>query len=46
MDAPLKAIRRLMLESHGLITIAFGRTFVERGLTNCRSDLELTPLLQ
>lgn len=41
MDAPLKAIRRLMLESHGLITIAFGRTFVERGSMNYRSDLEL-----
>ncbi len=26
MDAPLKAIRRLMMESNGLITIAFRRT--------------------
>lgn len=41
MDAPLKAIRRLMLESNGLITMAFGRTFVESGVTNHRSDLEL-----
>lgn len=41
MDAPLKAIRRLMLESNGLITIAFGRTFVQAGITNHRSDLEL-----
>jgi len=41
MDAPLKAIRRLMLESHGLITIAFGRTYVERGSSNYRSDLDL-----
>jgi hypothetical protein len=31
MDAPLKAIRRLMLESNGLITIAFRRTFVAKG---------------
>jgi hypothetical protein len=26
MDAPLKAIRRLMIESNGLITIAFRRS--------------------
>lgn len=29
VDAPLKAIRRLMLESNGLITVAFRRTFVK-----------------
>lgn len=29
VDAPLKAIRRLMLESNGLITIAFRRTLVK-----------------
>lgn len=28
VDAPLKAIRRLMLESNGLITVAFRRTLV------------------
>jgi len=28
MDAPLKAIRRLMLESNGLITIAFKRALI------------------
>lgn len=39
MDAPLKAIRRLMLESNGLITIAFGRTHVAEGAGNFRSDL-------
>ena len=39
MDAPLKAIRRLMLESNGLITIAFRRTFVERGTTRFRTDI-------
>lgn len=31
MDAPLKAIRRLMLESNGLITIAFRRALVVQG---------------
>jgi hypothetical protein len=30
MDAPLKAIRRLMLESNGLITVAFRRIFIQR----------------
>lgn len=39
MDAPLKAIRRLMLESNGLITIAFGRTHIGEGSGNFRSDL-------
>ena len=40
MDAPLKAIRRLMLESNGLITVAFRRTFIERGTTRYRTDIE------
>lgn len=31
MDAPLKAIRRLMMESNGLITVAFRRTLIEQG---------------
>lgn len=31
MDAPLKAIRRLMLESNGLITVAFRRTQIKTG---------------
>lgn len=31
MDAPLKAVRRLMLESNGLITIALRRLFVDSG---------------
>ena len=30
-DAPLKAIRRLMLESNGVITIAFRRTHIIEG---------------
>lgn len=33
MDAPLKAIRRLMLESNGIITIAFRRTHVAEGFS-------------
>lgn len=31
VDAPLRAIRRLMLESNGLITVAFRRTFIKSG---------------
>jgi len=31
MDSPLKAIRRLMLESNGLITIAFKRAIINNG---------------
>jgi len=30
-DIPLRAIRRLMLESNGIVTIAFRRTLVQRG---------------
>jgi hypothetical protein len=40
MDAPLKAIRRLMLESNGLITVAFRRTYVEKGVARFRGDLD------
>jgi len=39
MDAPLKAIRRLMLESNGLITVAFRRTFVAKGTARFRTDV-------
>jgi len=39
MDAPLKAIRRLMLESNGLITVAFRRTYIEQGQGNYRSNI-------
>jgi hypothetical protein len=38
-DAPLKAIRRLMLESNGLITVAFRRTYIEKGVARFRDDL-------
>jgi hypothetical protein len=47
MDAPLKAIRRLMLESNGLITVAFRRTFIHQGTSNYRTNvanLEAFPL--
>ena len=40
MDAPLKSIRRLMLECNGLLTIAFRRTHVESGVTRHRTDLK------
>src|SRR3954452_1425225 len=40
MDAPLTAIRRLMLEANGLITVAFRRTYVEKGTARLRSDIE------
>lgn len=39
MDAPLTAIRRLMLESNGLITVAFRRTYVEKGTARMRTDI-------
>jgi hypothetical protein len=39
MDAPLKAIRRLMLESNGLITVAFRRTFIEKGSARFSTDI-------
>lgn len=39
MDAPLTSIRRLMLESNGLLTIAFRRTFVEKGTMRLRTDI-------
>lgn len=40
MREPLTAIRRLMLESNGLITIAFKRTLVERAFQKPSSDLD------
>lgn len=39
MDAPLKAIRRLMLESNGLITVALRRTFISSGTSRMGGDL-------
>lgn len=40
VDAPLRAIRRLMLECNGLITIALARTLIQRGATNYQPDIE------
>jgi hypothetical protein len=40
MDAPLRAIRRLMFESNGLITIAFRRTFIEKGTVRYQTDVD------
>lgn len=40
MDAPLTAIRRLMLESNGLLTIAFRRTYVDKGTARLRTDID------
>jgi hypothetical protein len=40
MDAPLKSIRRLLLECNGLITIAFRRTYIENGAGKYRTDLD------
>ncbi len=39
MDAPLKSIRRLMLECNGLLTIAFRRTHIETGTSRFRTDV-------
>jgi hypothetical protein len=39
MDAPLKAIRRLMMESNGLITIAFRRIYVEKAVHRHGTDI-------
>jgi len=38
-DAPLTAIRRLMLESNGLITIAFRRLWIEKGASRQGADI-------
>ncbi len=38
-DAPLKAIRRLMLESNGLITIAFKRSLITEAKIRSGSDI-------
>lgn len=40
MDAPLKAIRRLMIESCGLITVAFKRTLVLTGKYKPEADVQ------
>ena len=37
-NEPLTAIRRLMLESNGMLTIAFRRALIEKGVTRPNSD--------
>ncbi len=39
MDAPLSAIRRIMLESNGLVTVAFRRSFIESGVVKPDGEL-------
>lgn len=43
MDEPLTAIRRLMLECNGVITIAFRRTYIETGVIKAYSDTDDNP---
>ena len=40
MEEPLTAIRRLMLESNGLLTIAFRRGYIEKGIGRPSSDID------
>lgn len=39
MEAPLKAIRRLMIESNGLLAVAFKRNYIQIGTSKPNSDL-------
>ncbi|MDQ2886143.1 MAG: hypothetical protein M3Y39_08645, partial [Chloroflexota bacterium] len=39
MEAPLKAIRRMLLECNGLISIAFRRSLIVRGAFRSGTDL-------
>jgi len=39
-NAPLAAIRRLMLECDGFITVAFGRTYINSGMGKMNTDME------
>ncbi|MGG0657703.1 hypothetical protein [Rummeliibacillus pycnus] len=39
MEEPLVAIRRLMMESNGLLTIAFRRTLIEKGEAKSGTDI-------
>lgn len=39
-DSPLKAIRRLMVESNGVITIAFKRTYIEKGINKYQCNVD------
>lgn len=39
MNAPLVAIRRLMYECNGLLTIAFRRMYIEKGMSKPNTDI-------
>ena len=39
MDAPLTAIRRLMLESNGLLAVAFRRSYISNGIMKPNSNI-------
>lgn len=44
LDAPLRAIRRLMMESYGIIGIAFKRTLIKEGVFKAYANIEgITP---
>lgn len=40
LDAPLRAIRRLMMESYGIIGVAFKRTLIKNGVYKANSNIE------
>jgi len=39
MEEPLVAIRRLMMESNGMLTVAFRRSYIQNGLGKPNSDI-------
>jgi hypothetical protein len=40
MDEPLTAIKRLMIQSYGIITVAFRRTYIERVIFNLKQVMK------
>lgn len=43
MNAPLNGIRRLMMDSNGILTIAFRRTFIEKGISKKDCEFDDSP---
>jgi hypothetical protein len=43
VNTPLTGVRRLLLESNGLISIAFRRTYIEKGTNRFETDLDVQP---
>lgn len=44
LDSPLRAIRRLMIESYGIIGVAFKRTLIKDGAIKAHANIEgITP---